>query len=56
MKEDTQKVTVENIDMPFSSIVKFLVKISLASIPAVIIVTLVVVCAVGFFSGLLGSM
>jgi len=46
-------VKVEDINMPFRSLVGFLVKVSLASIPAMIILAALYVIA-GFILGLLG--
>ncbi|MCZ6635889.1 MAG: hypothetical protein O7G87_21025 [bacterium] len=55
--EDTQRVTVVNIHMPFWSMVVFMVKWSIASIPALIILFGIAALMFGllgsFFSGLL---
>lgn len=46
------QVKIVNIDMPFMSMVYFLVKLTLAAIPAAIIATVIVLA----FGGLLASM
>lgn len=49
------KVVVTDIKMPFGSMVAFMVKAALASIPAAIIVTFIVALAWIFFLGLLAG-
>lgn len=51
------RVTVVDIDMPFNSMVGFMVKWAIAAIPAILIVTFILVgvgLAIGLFTGLLG--
>jgi hypothetical protein len=48
-------VTVHDIDMPFWSLVVFLVKLAFAAIPAAIIVTVVVVVVTAIVGGAIGS-
>jgi hypothetical protein len=48
-------VTVHDIDMPFWSLVVFLVKLALAAIPAAIIVTVLVVVVTAVVGGAIGS-
>ena len=45
------RVSVVDIDMPFLSMVNFLVKLTIAAIPAAIVVTILVV----FFGGILAA-
>lgn len=49
--DNTHKVTVENINMPFWSLVGFLVKISLAAIPALFILAIVGALMLGILGG-----
>ena len=55
MQSDTQReVIVTNIRMPFGSMVVFMIKWALASIPAVIILSAIfaiIAAILGFFSG-----
>jgi len=59
--EEAPKITVENesvvvtdIRMPFGSMVRFMVKWAIASIPAVIILYLLGTIALGVLRGLIG--
>jgi hypothetical protein len=49
---DPQRVTVTDIDMPFASMVSFMVKWAIASIPAFIIVAILVFICVAVLGGL----
>src|SRR5687767_11583312 len=49
------RVTVHDVDMPFWSMVMFLVKLAIAAIPAAIIVTIMVVVVTAFVGGAIGS-
>jgi hypothetical protein len=55
---DTQSndVTVVNIKMPFWSMVIFMVKWAIASIPAILILVVLGAMLVGFLNGLFGSL
>ena len=55
MQERTD-VVVTNIQMPFSSMVIFMVKWTLASIPALIILFLVVAALAGVVGGIVGGL
>ena len=44
-------VTVHDIEMPFGSMVTFLVKLAIAAIPAAIIVTIIIVAVSAFVGG-----
>ena len=46
-------VTVRDIDIPFVSLVVFLIKLAIAAIPAAIIVTIVIVAVSTFVGGFL---
>jgi len=48
---DETRVVVTDIKMPFGSMVMFMVKWTLASIPALLILALVGVVLAGFFGG-----
>ena len=48
------EVTVVDVRMPFGSMVMFMVKWSIATIPALIILGLVAMVAAGFLGGILG--
>ena len=56
MKKNIQKVKIESIDLSFWSILVLLVKVVLASIPAMIVATIIVIFAISFFSGFLEAM
>lgn len=49
--DNSHKVSVENINMPFWSLVGFLVKVSLAVIPALFILAIVMVLILGLLFG-----
>ena len=49
----TQTVEVSNIDMPFVSMVVFMVKWAIASIPAILILMVLFAIFGGFFLGIL---
>ena len=51
----TQDVNVRNIDMDFWTLVGFLVKLSFAIIPALIIITGISVILFGVFTGIVSS-
>jgi hypothetical protein len=51
-----QKVSVVDIQMPFLSMVLFLVKISIAAIPAMIILAVLWAILIGTFGALFGGM
>tara|TARA_E500000331_G_C17043697_1_gene620749 strand:+ start:516 stop:782 length:267 start_codon:yes stop_codon:yes gene_type:complete len=50
MNEEENRFTLEKVDIPFVDIVRLLVKWSLASIPALLILTIVIgiLCLIGF--------
>ena len=48
----TNKVIVEDINMPFGSMVMFMIKLALASIPAFIILGIIGILLVAIFSGM----
>lgn len=53
---ENQAVTLTDLDVSFQSLVVFLVKVGIASIPAgIILAVLYFLCWVGFIGGLLGS-
>ena len=51
-----QKVTVTDIDMPFSSMVVFMVKWALAAIPAMLILVVVAAVLAGLLQGFTGGL
>lgn len=51
---DSNRVIVTDIQMPFGSMVVFILKWTLASIPAIIILMILWIMVVGVFGGLLG--
>ena len=57
--DDRQRVVVTDIKMPFASMVVFLVKLAIAAIPAMIILSLIgalVTALIGaFFDGMMGD-
>ncbi len=53
--ENQSEVTIVDVKMPFGSMVVFMVKMSLAAIPAAIIVVAIYVIAAGFLAGLMGQ-
>ncbi len=54
--EHSQQVVVVDVRMPFLSMVVFLVKLAIASIPALIIVWILVMVLGGILAGLFGGM
>jgi CDP-diglyceride synthetase len=52
MNETVQKVSVSDVSMPFGSMVVFILKWTLASIPAMLIIFLVALVIAGLFGGL----
>lgn len=55
MDENTNKVTVVDVKMPFGSMVAFMVKWAIASIPAIIILIILGAIASAVFGGIFGS-
>jgi len=55
MDNQSKEVTVVDIKMPFWSMVVFMVKWAIASIPAILILTLLGTMLVGFLGGLFGG-
>ena len=51
---EEQNVTIVDVRMPFMSMVTFMVKAALASIPAVIILTVIFAILGAMFGGLFG--
>ena len=51
-----RRVVVSGINIPFWDLVWFLVKLSIAAIPATIIVAVIYVFIVGIFAGILGGL
>jgi len=56
MEANKTEVTVVDIRMPFWSMVVFMVKWAIASIPAIIILVVIGVMIAGFMGGLLGGL
>jgi ABC-type multidrug transport system permease subunit len=52
MNEPVQQVSVRDVSMPFGSMVVFILKWTLASIPAMLIIVLVALVISGLFGGL----
>ena len=52
---DTNQVNIVDIKMPFWSMVVFMVKASLASIPALIILAIIYVIIAAIFGGILSG-
>ncbi len=48
----TQRVVVKDIDMPFMSMVSFMVKWAIAAIPALVILSILWLLVAGFFAAL----
>ncbi|NIM50876.1 MAG: hypothetical protein GTN62_10595 [Gemmatimonadales bacterium] len=53
---ETTEVVVKDIQMPFGSMVVFMVKWTIASIPAMIIVVLLAMIAVAIVGGIFGAL
>ena len=56
MNEDNRQVTVTDIDMPFMSMVKFMLKWAFATIPAAAIFVLIWIFLVAIFGGMLAGL
>ena len=56
MEIQSNKVTVVDIDMPFWSMVSFMVKWAIAAIPAILILTFLGFIIVVFLGGLAGGL
>lgn len=56
IQDKPQRVIVTNLDMEFGTMVWFLVKLTVAAIPAAIILTVIVLILGGIAGGILGSM
>ncbi len=57
MESNTQReVVVTDVKMPFGSMVVFMIKWSLAAIPAIIILAIIWAIAIGVFGGIFGAM
>ncbi len=54
MPEPQHRITISDIDIPFSRLVAFFVKASLAAIPAAIIVWIVLALFWVFFAAIIG--
>ncbi|KLV08670.1 hypothetical protein C9I92_01270 [Photobacterium ganghwense] len=55
-ENDKQEVTVVDVKMPFTSMVIFLVKLAIASIPAVIILSIIFALLMAVFGGMFHGM
>lgn len=49
---NSNEVVITNIDIPFGSMVKFIIKWSLASIPAIVILTIIYIVILTIIAGL----
>lgn len=56
MQEPVQKVSVSDVSMPFGSMVVFILKWTLASIPAMLIIGLIALVLAGLFGGMFMAM
>lgn len=56
MDENVQKVSVSDVSMPFGSMVVFILKWTLASIPAMLIIFLIAMVLAGVFGGMFAAM
>lgn len=54
--QETTDVVVKDIQMPFGSMVVFMVKWTIASIPAMIIVMILAMIAVAIVGGIFGAL
>ena len=52
MEEPVQKVSVSDVSMPFGSMVVFILKWTLASIPAMLIILLIALVIAAAFGGM----
>jgi len=53
---DRSKVVVVDVQMPFMSMVSFMVKWTLASIPAILILAVIAAILAGMFGGLIAGL
>lgn len=53
---DRSEVVVVDVQMPFMSMVRFMVKWTLASIPAILILAVIAAVLAGMFGGLLAGL
>ena len=51
----TREVVVTDVKMPFGSMVVFMIKWSLAAIPAIIILAIIWAIVIGVFGGIFGA-
>ncbi len=56
MNEPVQQVSVRDVSMPFGSMVVFILKWTLASIPAMLIIFLIAMVIAGLFGGMFMAM
>jgi hypothetical protein len=56
MNEPVQQVSVRDVTMPFGSMVVFILKWTLASIPAMLILFLIAMVIAGLFGGMFMAM
>ena len=56
MNETVQKVSVSDVSMPFGSMVVFILKWTLASIPAMLIILILAMIVAGLFGGMFMAM
>jgi hypothetical protein len=56
MNEPVQQVSVRDVSMPFGSMVVFILKWTLASIPAMLILFLIAMVLAGLFGGMFMAM
>lgn len=56
MESQNNKVTIVDIKMPFWSMVVFMVKWTIAAIPAILILAVLVTMIAGFLVGLFGGL
>jgi len=56
MTEDGQRVVVVDVKMPFGSMVVFLIKLAIASIPAAIILFFISLIASAIFGGIFAGL
>lgn len=55
MEQNTGRVVVIDVQMPFLSMVTFMVKWAIAAIPAIIILAILIVTFFSFLGGLIGG-
>ena len=56
MEEPVQKVSVSDVSMPFGSMVVFILKWTLASIPAMLIIVLIALVIAAAFGGMFSAL